>query len=210
MRFVLFVEGDTERRGVPQFLKRWLDPKLPQPVGLKPVRVQGWRHYDSEIAKKVRLNLSGDANTDVIAAFGLLDLYGPSLYPPDRKSVRERQEWAKDYFERKVDHPRFAQHFAVHEIEAWMLSDSSIFPKESRDSLRAAVSKPETVNFDEPPAKLLERLYRTGRGESYRKVIDGTNLLSKPDPAVAYEKCPALRALLDDMLGKAMAALRVG
>lgn len=28
MRFILFVEGPSERRTLPGFLKRWLDPKL--------------------------------------------------------------------------------------------------------------------------------------------------------------------------------------
>ena len=44
MKFVLFVEGHTEKAALPAFLKRWLDPQLEQRVGLKPVRFEGWRH----------------------------------------------------------------------------------------------------------------------------------------------------------------------
>jgi hypothetical protein len=207
MKFVLFVEGHTEKRGVPAFLKRWLDPRLPQPVGIKPVRFEGWRHYQSEIVKKVQLNLSGESNKDVIAAFGLLDLYGPSFYPQDRRTTRERLEWAKSHFECLVGESRFSQHFAVHEIEAWILSDVGIFPREVREKLPATTSRPESINSNEPPARLLDRLYSAVKGRGYRKVIDGTNLLSRLDPAIAYEKCPALKALLDDMLSRARSAL---
>lgn len=42
MKFVLFVEGHTEQKAVPSFLKRWLDPRLRQPVGIRTVRFDGW------------------------------------------------------------------------------------------------------------------------------------------------------------------------
>ena len=50
MKFILFVEGHTERQVLPAFLKRWLDAQLAQPVGIKVVRFEGWPHYESEIA----------------------------------------------------------------------------------------------------------------------------------------------------------------
>jgi hypothetical protein len=42
MKFILFVEGYTEKQGILTFLKRYLDPRLSQPVGIKPVRFDGW------------------------------------------------------------------------------------------------------------------------------------------------------------------------
>lgn len=41
MRFILFVEGYTENKALPQFLKKWLGPKIPNPVGIKTVRFEG-------------------------------------------------------------------------------------------------------------------------------------------------------------------------
>jgi len=41
MKFVLFVEGPTERLSLPSFLKRWLDARLNQPVGIQPVKFEG-------------------------------------------------------------------------------------------------------------------------------------------------------------------------
>lgn len=70
MKIVLFVEGHTEKLALPSFFKRWLDPQLPQPIGIKTVRFEGWRDYYDEIGKKVSLNLSGKAGADVVGAIG--------------------------------------------------------------------------------------------------------------------------------------------
>jgi hypothetical protein len=201
VRFILFVEGHTEKQAIPALLKRWLDPKLTKRVGITPVRFEGWANYQSELAKKVRLHLSSDAGRDVIAAIGLLDLYGPSFYPPDKKTAADRVKWAKKYFEDQVSNERFAQHFAVHEIEAWLLSDPRILQRDVREALPG--KEPESINFNEPPGKLLARLYREKLRKTYGKVIDGKDLFNKLDPAIAYEKCPNLRALLEDMLERA-------
>lgn len=200
MKLVLFVEGHTEKLALPGFLKRWLDPRLPKPIGIKTVRFEGWRDYCDEIAKKVHLNLSGKVGADVVGAVGLIDLYGPMFYPKDTVGASERYAWAKNHLEARVDHPRFRQHFAVHETEAWLLSDPAIFPRDVRTSLVGRCAHPETVNFDEPPAKLLERLHRDKLGRSYKKITDGASLFARLDPAVACDKCPHLERLLEEML----------
>lgn len=55
MKFVLFVEGYTEDKAVPKFLKRWLDPKLPSPAGIKTVRFEGWPQLVKDAPAKARL-----------------------------------------------------------------------------------------------------------------------------------------------------------
>ncbi len=202
MKFVLFVEGETERRVLPSFLKRWLDPKLNQRVGIKIVRFEGWRDYVKHIRTKVELNLSGKAGRDVIAAIGLLDLYGPTFYPPDKKTADDRCSWGQTYIEQRVKNKSFSQHFAVHELEAWLLADPAGFPDAVKRALPGNCANPETVNFDEPPAKLLERLYRDKTNQRYKKVTDGADLFRNLDPNGAREKCPHLKALLDEMLRK--------
>lgn len=206
MKFVLFVEGHTEKLALPSFLKRWLDPRLKAPVGVKTVRFEGWQHYVQEIGKKVVLNLSGKAGADVVAGIGLLDLYGPTFHPSGVTEAAARQAWATTHVERAVGHPRFRQHFAVHELEAWLLADPAGLPAAVSKSLPGKCGQPEVVNFDEPPAKLLDRLYRDKVGRQYRKTTDGANLFGKLDPEAAAAKCPHLRALLDDMLGLAKGA----
>lgn len=206
MKFVRFVEGHTEPKALPQFLKRWLDPRLPTRVGIKAVRFEGWRDYCAEIGKKVSLNLSGNSAADIIAGIGLLDLYGPTFYPIDKVSTADRFRWAKSEIERQVGHPKFRQYFAVHETEAWLLSEPAVLPADVRRALPGASVAPEQVNFEEPPAKLLDRLYRKRLSRPYRKVIDGSNLFARLDPERAVEKCPYLKLLLEDMLSLAKSA----
>ena len=207
MKFVLFVEGKLEKEVLPDFLHRWLDTRLPQRVRIAPVRFEGWRDYYKEIGKKVSLSLTGRSGQDVIAGIGLLDLYGPTFYPDDKTTAAERIAWAKTHLEGRVSHPRFRQHFAVHETEAWLLADPANLPVEVRNTLPGRTDQPETVNFNEPPARLLERLYLSGTSKAYRKVIHGSNLFQALDPEVAAQKCPNLRLLLEDMLRLAQAAI---
>ncbi|MBM3746985.1 MAG: DUF4276 family protein [Acidobacteria bacterium] len=207
MRFVLFVEGHTERDALGPFLKRWLDPRLERPVGIQVVRFNGWQHLVHDVAVRARLHLEGPRGSGVVAAVGLLDLYGPDFYPPDRSSAEERRRWAIGEIQTKVDHPRFRMFFAVHELEAWILSQPENLPQAVRQALPQRVEQPESIDFNEPPAKLLDRLYEAHTGRGYKKRTYGRNLLDRLDPEVAYRKCPCLAEMLNYMLEAARAAL---
>jgi hypothetical protein len=204
MKFVLFVEGHTERKAIPAFLKRWLDPQLNQPVGIKPVRFEGWAELVDDAAKKAHQYLDDSANSDIIAVVSLLDLYGPAIYPGDALSASARESWGRVHIEGKVNREKFRHFFAVHEIEAWLLSQPEVFPTAVREGLPD--KPPEQVNFDEPPGYLLDRLYGQATGKKYKKVVYGGQLFGKLDPSAAYKKCPRLQALLDEMLALAKAA----
>lgn len=80
------------------------------------------------------------------------------------------------------------------------MSDPSIFPSAIRPELLKKGIQPENVNFDEPPAKLLERLYNERLHQKYKKIVHGTQLFNKLDPDIAREKCPHLKDMLDTML----------
>ena len=200
MKFILFVEGHTEDKALPAFLKKWLDPRLESPVGIDTVRFDGWPELFRDTARKARMHLNGPSKDKIIAVISLLDLYGPTFYPPHLTERDERYLWAKQEIEGIVQEENFFQFFAVHEVEAWLLSQPEIFPASVRNALPGKVATPETVNFDEPPAKLLDKLYRQHTKRIYKKVVNGKELFGKLDPAVAYEKCPRLRELLDTML----------
>jgi hypothetical protein len=207
VRFVLFAEGHTEREAVGPFLKRWLDPQLDRPVGIRVVRFNGWRHLVDDIARRARTHLDGPKGSEVIAAIGLLDLYGPDdFYPRDRRSAEDRRLWAAKKIQASVKHPKFRMFFAVHEIEAWILSQPENLPRAVREALPSKVNQPESIDFSEPPAKLLDRLYAARTGRGYKKVVYGRNLLDKLDPGIAYQKCPHLAELLDYMLAAARQA----
>jgi len=155
------------------------------------------------------LRLSGADVGEVIAGIGLLDAYGLDRalsFPSGVSSVASRCSWAKREIEERVNHAKFRQHFAVHELEAWLLSDVRIFPREVSRRIAAKTASPESVNLDEPPARLLEKAYRDGLRCGYKKAVDGPDLFQFLDPNVAYEKCPALKSMLDDMLALARTA----
>jgi len=200
VKFVLFVEGQTEKQALRDWIRRWLDPRLQRPVGIKSVRFDRWRDYVNHIRTKVRLNLSGKVGNDVIAGIGLLDLYGPTFYPSGVSTVDGRYAWAKQHLEVMVGHGKFRQYFAVHETEAWLLADPGILPVQVRNALPGSCGQPETVNFVDPPSRLLARLYRSTLNQVYKKVTDGANLFQALDPNTAYAKCPYLSQLLDDMV----------
>ena len=206
MKFVLFVEGHTERKAVPRFLKRWLDPQLTKPVGVKPVRFEGWAQFDRDVKKKAHKHLEGADSTDVIAVVGLLDLYGPTFYPDNKKTAVNRVKWASQHFEKLVNRERYRHFCAVHEVEAWLLSQPSVFNRDIQAKIPEKVKTPEKINFDEPPAQLLNRLYKQATRKNYKKVVYGHDLFGKLDPTIAYSKCPNLKALLDTMLDLAKEA----
>jgi hypothetical protein len=131
---------------------------------------------------------------------GLIDLYGSWLaYPAG--SVNEKYLWAKGEFEQRVGDSRFRQHFAVHETEAWLLSGEKLFPPAI--GVRLPKTPPEGINFLNPPATLLQALYLKHLSRNYGKRIDGADLFKRLDPSVAYDRCPYLKLLLDDVLALA-------
>lgn len=205
MKFLIFVEGHTEDKALPKFLKKWLDPRLTQPVGIKTVRFEGWPELLKDAPLKARMHLNGPDKDEIIAVISILDLYGSTIYPQNSTSSDERYSWAKKHIEELVGQPKFFQFFAVHEVEAWLLSEPNIFPLEVKRAFPNNIKTPEAVNFDEPPAKLLDRLYYSNLRRSYKKVVNGKELFGKLDPDTAYQKCPKLQELLDKMLELAKA-----
>jgi hypothetical protein len=199
MKIVLLVEGFTEREAVASFLKRWLDSRLDRSVRVAPVRFNGWRDLFDGPATKARLYLDR-RNEDVLGVIALFDLYGPTIYPPNLDSADQRYDWVVRHLEKLVDRPRFRAFAAVHEVEAWLLSQPELLPAPVRNGLPGRCERPETVNFDEPPAKLLDRLYSTHLHKGYKKGTYGRDLFGRLDPERARQRCPRLASLLDAML----------
>ncbi|MBF0234671.1 MAG: DUF4276 family protein [Desulfamplus sp.] len=115
--------------------------------------------------------MDGPDKNQIIAVISLLDLYGPTFYPPELNESKKRYDWAKKDIENKVNQSKFFQFFAVHEVEAWLLSDPNIFPVEVKRAFPKKIENPEKVNFNDPPAKLLERLYPLHVNRSYNSTI---------------------------------------
>lgn len=199
MKFILFVEGTTEAKALPAFFKRWLDPRLDQPIGIDAVHFDGVAELIAESPSRAEKYLNA-TRREVVAVIALLDLQGlPLSYPASVTSTAETVEWAKREMESRANNTRFRQFFIVHELEAWLLSDLAIFPKDLLSAFPDKAKQPEKVNSHEPPSKLLARLYQK-MNKKYKKPVDGEKLFSKLNPETAYAKCPHLKALLDEML----------
>ena len=206
MRFILFVEGYTEKIAIKEFLKRWLDPRLKQPVGITPVRFTGWAEMLNDMAQKAHRYLDSPDGDQIIAIIALLDLYGPTIYPAQLKTASQRVNWATNNLSQKVGLERFRIFFAVHELEAWLLSEPQIFPREISQRFPRKIEQPESVNFDTPPAKLLGDMYWRQYRRQYRKIVDGSNLFGKLNPSIVYQKCPFFAEMMNEMLRLAQQA----
>ncbi len=199
MRFVVFIEGKTEREVISSFLRRWLQVHFEENIGVNVVKFEGWSDYLRHVKVKAHMHLNSAKDRDgIIAVIGLLDLYGPTIYPEYLHTSKEKYTWAKNYVQEQVGHQNYRQFFAVHELEAWLLSQPSIFPILIANQLNS-IQNPESVNSTEPPAKLLGKLYQRHLQIGYKKVVHGKQLFAKLDPMVAYQKCPMLKEMLDEM-----------
>lgn len=200
MKFILFVEGDTEKSLAP-FLKQWLDARLTHKVGIQIVKFSGFGEFKKDLKKRVELHLNQDDNNEIISVIALIDIYGLELnYPPEINNVQKRKQWATQYFEGQVTNSRFKVFFAIHETEAWLLSDPNIFQKNVRNSFPVRFNKPEEVNFNEPPSVQLNNLYLAHAHQRYRKILDGSSLFDKLDPNIVCNKCPSFKSMMETLL----------
>ncbi len=203
-RIALFVEGDTERgearrKTLPAFFHKWLDPQLPEGsrVGIRAVKFKGVSNFLDDLPDTIGLYLNERRANFVV---GLVDLYGLPRHHIDLSgcaSIKDKVSVARQYIRNLVPREfrsRFRQHFAVHEVEAWLLAYPEKWPENVRDQIRRR--PPEQVNFNEPPAKFLKRILRG----QYKKTVYARNLFPNVDPQPAMDKCPFLKLLMEDLL----------
>jgi len=215
MKFLLLVEGHTEQSAVPNFLRRWLHSRnsLPGRVGIDVINLKGGGQelFDRIVTKAEHYLRGGGQDPRIIAVLGMLDLYNPSF---DEFWLRNglttdvvRYRWAVKEISGRVNDHRFRMFFAVHEVEAWLLSQpENLHVKLSKEDF-AKCRTPEKINFVTPPSKWLNQRYNTALSKKYKKVTYGNQLFSKLQPDVAYGKCPFLREMLDEIERLAMEAL---
>ena len=212
MKFILLVEGETEDLGVPGFLNRWLNKQFDEGsrIGIQAVRFEGWAELRDEAPNRAKKYLTDPHYADVIAVVSLLDLYGPTFYPADKSSVKERYSWGRKYMENRVReyfkeehlpedlYLKYHHFFAVHETEAWLLTRPDLFRQEVREAL-GKQKPPEQINFNTPPGKLLHKLYLEKLKRKYVKTTNARNIFPKLDGEAVADKCPYLREMLHEL-----------
>jgi hypothetical protein len=206
MKFVVLVEGETETAVVGEFLGRWLNAK-----GTR-IGVQTSRAHDPKGVVGKAAHYLAKNDPEIVAVIGLLDLHELKLEIPPHHSdnAKARFRWAKEYVEKQVNHPAFKMFFAVHELEAWLLSQPSVFKIQgvAKAVESRAGNAPENVNLGEPPSKFLNAVFNKHTGKDYKKKTQGRTFFDRLDPEEAYKKCPHLKEMLDKMLLLAQSALK--
>lgn len=201
MRVLLFVEGEMEQKGLPPCLSAYCQRSLGRRLRFQAICFRGAANYVRELTTKVRMHLGAKASGDILAAFGIVDLYGLPLQLSgwQDKGVADKVSLGRKHFETQVAHSKFRQFFAVHETEAWLLADSAQLPDPVRKALPGKCARPEEVNNDMPPAKLLDKLYRDKVSRAYQKSIDGVNMLGDLSHDTVSAKCPYFRDMLTEL-----------
>lgn len=206
MRFELLTEGRTEKKAVRQFLHHAINSRLTSNVGLAITGFEGNGEYLRKVARKAQMFLNAPDAAEVIAVVGLLDLYGLPEQWQLGSTSEERYGEVKRQMEEQVGDRRFRQFFAVHETEAWLLSDPGVFPAGVQVRLQAVSRYPERVDLIDPPARRLNAAYQQELKRGYRKLVDGQALFSKLDPQTVMDKCPFFVAMIDEMVHLARSA----
>jgi hypothetical protein len=209
VKFILFVEGQTEKASAPEFIKRWLDPRLPSPVRILPVDLKGVGNYWGSIRNQVEFYLGREPREEIIAGIGLVDLSGTN-FPAHvaHLPAKDKVTWGKNELEKLANHPKFRQYFAVHEAEAWLLAHKEVLPRSVREALPGNCARPESVNSSQPPSKLLGRLYQQHLNRPYKKPVDGKKLFLDCDPNIVAATCPHFSQMLTDLEQLAREALK--
>lgn len=197
MRFILIVEGDTEKRSIEGLIRKHLAEMTGQNIGITAININGYGNFFRDLPKKVTKYLNGPDKNEILAIVGLMDLYKTPYAHDVNRPIRERILQGTQLFEDSVQQDRFRMFFAVHEYEAWLLSDSEKFDPAIRSRIASHARDPEDVNTDEPPSKFLKRIYSEYLHREYKKTVDGTVLMGRIDPEKVYEKCPNYRAMID-------------
>lgn len=199
MHFVIIVEGKTEKLAIPDFIRKWLDKGLCEKVGIKQRLFIG-RKLESGYSRQAGKIIETDNKNEIIGVIGLRDLYGMG-YDLEGKS-KGKERLIRDLstrIESPVNEKRFKMFFAVHELEAWLFSDSEIFPTDIKSEITRISQPPENIDFDKPPSRRLKDIYNRKTKGQYGKTTTGRDLFSKLDPNDAYDRCPYFKLMLDTM-----------
>jgi len=195
-RIVILCEGDTEVIAVKNFLGPQLDRDGLKSVGLQPINLKA-KFGDISIK-----TVGSTKDARVVAVFTLIDLYGLGGPPyPKAASVAQKHSIARDWLQGQVpllDAGFFHPHFAVHDIEAWLLAEGTALSSRLQHKLKPE-PKAESIDFDQPPSKRVNTLFLQHRKHAYRKKLDAPTLFKQVSFEAVYTTCPYFKVFYDDL-----------
>lgn len=191
MRIAILVEGKTEtafRSQLRAFLQKWLDKKMPS-LDFVP---QDGALPTKERLKRVVERLLHDKINPADAVIALTDVY------PEYTSAEDAKSRIKAWLPQE---DRFYVHVALHDFEAWLLPYWNKIQRLTGANQKSPGQDPERVNHGKSPAYRLAEVYRIGPNtKSYKKSIDGANILHGEDLMVAVNACSELKAFVNRIL----------
>lgn len=202
----IYCEGETDKHILSFLLDHFQSELRPgkSPVALR-VHPLGGSKYLTDIGKVVTNRIVVEQDPVV---FGLIDFYGlinrfPKVAKWEGDPLPQRLEYITNQVKQRIPaayRPQFHQHFAVHDIEAWLLADEGPLQAMFGRPGVGPWHRPETVNLSKPPSAVLAELYRLKGREAYIKSVNGPSLLSKASPKAILDKCPYFKMLIDDLM----------
>jgi hypothetical protein len=134
-------------------------------------------------------------NDENIVVVILPDLYPPNIAFP-HKTCDELQDGVRKRFQNAASRKsgwddRLADRFHVfcliHDLEVLLLASDELL-RDRRLNAPAWRVPPEAQNHDDPPKRVVERLFSPG---SYLSTVDGPRILAKADYRQLADRCPA-------------------
>ena len=146
----------------------------------------------TQFLNKIGLSVKNALNAkDLRYIFSLED-----LDKADLKTIEEN-------FYSKVNqdhHSMFTPHFAVREVETWILTDRELLERYNLKGVKEYEDPEREINTNKKPSVYLEELFRNNGMRKYKKTVDGVNLLGDLNIRLIYQKCPNFKKLIDDIL----------
>ncbi len=195
MKISLIVEGETEKRFL-ESVREFLQPRCT--AGAMPKLIN--RPLNSNVPprhklfKIVRAELK-DGSSFVIV---LTDVKGPSNFKHAEDAITQIESWLVGLSELN----KVFVHAAQYELEAWLIPFWPQIQKLAQSQRPKPTPRPEQINSQNPPSKLLGEIWRTGgrKSKSYNKVLHLHKILAGQDLELASKECPTLKSFLNRLL----------
>lgn len=197
-RIVVLCEGKTEECAIRFFVHRqWVKDGF-SAIGLNRVNLRG--HLD-KVASFASNYLD---DTDVLAVFTLVDLYGMNQVTHlanDELDVRVQrvQNWLRGRLRQHNRASDFIPHVSVHEVEAWILAEGTALAARLENQPIKPDPQAEVKNFQNPPSRRISDFFLKSRGRHYQKIEDGELLFCKMEFQPVYDFCPYFRKFYDEL-----------
>lgn len=194
MKIVVYVEGPGDR----DCLETLLEPLLVKLTN-RGVRVSFIPASRGHRKKELLTNAPIRAANAIVNDENIVVVILPDLYPPNigfpHKTCDELQDGVRKRFQAAASKKgrwddRLADRFQVfcliHDLEVLLLASDELL-RDLRLNAPEWRVPPETQNHDNPPKRVVERLFRPA---SYLSTVDGPRILANADYHELAERCP--------------------